>query len=555
MIDELQITGLGVIERARLEMPAGMTVLTGETGVGKTMILASLRLLLGEKASTSLVRQGHDRLLAEAVFSLDPAQQDAARALAPDDVGPELIVSRSLPREGRGRVRVNEHAVTLKSLAALCGPLVTIHGQADQWSLRDGGAARELLDAFAGEPLAELAAEYREAWREAVRLKRNLDQLREDYDHQQVEIQYLQEITAAVADLGVRPDEDDALAAEIDRLANGASLREAATEAAGRLVGSDTVGGALDAIGAGEGLLQRVAAADPQVAALRERLAGIAADLSELAADLRSYADDLSADPARLEELQQRRASFEDLLRGRATDAAELLEWAAGAADRLRVLRGEENDPDRAADLLADAQRRVLELARQIQGERQRAGTELAERVTRELAGLAMPGATLRVALTETKPGPTGIDLVEFQLSSRKAAPFVPLGEGASGGELSRIMLAIEVTLGDRESPRTFVFDEVDAGIGGRTATQVGARLAKLAQQHQIIVVTHLPQVAALADHHVVLEKEGEATRARAVTGEERVGEIVRMLGGEADSEAAHRHARELLAAHPGTIA
>ena len=544
MIDELHIAGLGVIEDATLRLAPGLTVVTGETGAGKTMLVTALQLLLGARADSSLVRAGATRALAEAVLSPAPAEADPW--VDGDD---ELFVARELPADGRSRARINGRLAPVSALADVLGRLVEVHGQHEHVRLARTDVQRELLDRFAGDPHARTLAAYRDAhtaWRE---LAERRDRLADDARERAREIDRLRyevdEIDAAELD----PDTDGRLDVELDRLAHADDLRHSASETAH----------ALGAEGAGEPLgvaleaLRRAPVADPELDALRERATALAAEASELASDARIYAEGVDVDPERLERLQQRKQLVTGLLRKYGPEVEDVLACAERGRARLADLEAEELDAGDLDQRVAEAGQEAQRLAADLRGSRQAAAARLAEAVDAHLADLAMPHARFSVAVD---PADTlaahGGDDIEFLLAPNPGEPARPLGRAASGGERSRVSLAVEVALADVDDARVLVFDEVDAGIGGATAMAVGEKLARLAAGgRQVLCVTHLAQLAAFADVHHVVEKglaDGRTvTASRQVAADDRVAEISRMLGGDPEASAGLEHARELL--------
>lgn len=537
MIEQLQIRNLGVIEKASLEFSKGLTVLTGETGAGKTMVLTSLRLLMGERAPVTAVRTGAERAEVDGVFI---GEAPEGLEIQPEDGA--IFIWRTIPIDGRSRGAIGGRPVPLKVLGQITGSFVTIHGQADQWMMRRETAQRQTLDAFAGHD--KLVQEYHSAWMAAVAAKKHLDELRGAYDQVQMEVQYLTQTLKDIGSLRPSVGEEETLDAEIDRLGNANELRTEAGRVRESLVGegavSDTIGTSLTA-------LRRAERLDPGLQVLSSRLDSLQAEAQDIAEELGTYVRELNDDPLELERLLGRRALLEELLRGRGKTVAELLEWEASAMNRLTELTGAGADPEAAEVKLGEAQHEVRVVGGKLLDSRRKAAVKLSKAVNSELSGLAMKDAHFQVVVEDAKPGPAGADQVSMELRSHKSAPFLPLGEGASGGELSRVMLAIEVALGERAASSTFVFDEVDAGVGGRVATEVGKRLKRLSEVQQVIVVTHLPQVASFADRHLVVTKKGSKATVKSVEGDARVDELVRMLGGEQDSSAARRHALELL--------
>ncbi|MDC4233394.1 DNA repair protein RecN [Actinomyces sp. B33] len=547
MISSLDIRSLGVIDSAHLDIGPGLTVLTGETGAGKTMVLTSLRLLLGGRADAALVRSGAEQALVDAVLAVPDDLVDAARRAGGIVDEDELIVSRTVAARGRSRAHLGSRPVPASVLADLVGSVVTIHGQSDQIRLTAPAAQRRALDDFGGPSHAELLTAYREAWGRAVEIKRALDEAVSASATRSDEIARLRAAVDAIDALDLRPGEDDELRAESRRLTNVQDLRLHLGRVDGLLRGQGEAPGALDAVRMSLDELRHAERFDAGLAPLSARLVPLALELDALADDAADYCAGLDADPQRLSAVHERRAAIRHLLEGRAADVDGLLRWRADAGDRLSDLTRPGSDPDALRERLAQAQDEVLRIGADVTAARRKLASDLSARVDAELNELSMPGAHLEIALTATKPTPHGCEDIALCLQPHPSAPARPLGQGASGGELSRVMLALEVVLGAGSDARTFIFDEVDAGIGGATATAVGSRLARLAAHRQVIVVTHLAQVAAFADHHLVVEKAEGRTSVRAVDGVERQAELTRMMGGDPHSEAARRNALEVL--------
>ena len=557
MIEEIRIEDLGVIAGAAVRPGPGLTAITGETGAGKTMVLTGLDLLLGGRAETALVRTGAERAVAEGVFVVDPEGPVARRAReagAEVDEDGTLVIARTLG--ARSRAHLGGRTVPQAVLAELAEHLVTVHGQSDQVRLRSPRRQREALDAFAGTAHRDLLADYRSVWAERQRAAVELEDLTANAVERAREAELLRLGLAEIERVEPAAGEDVALAEEAERLGHVEEIRAAAWRAHVAVTGSDAPDappGAAALVAQGRADLLAAAAHDATLGALAERLAEAGFLLEDVGAELAAHVDGLAADPARLEEVQRRRAELAHLARSHGGSVAAALEWARDAGLRLLGLDGGE---DRVADLRArvtDLSARLDGLAARLSAGRVDAAERLAAAVSAELAGLAMAGARLEVALTPAEPGPWGAEDVELLLVPHAGAPARPLGQGASGGELSRVMLAIEVSLAaadDAARPATFVFDEVDAGVGGRAAVEVGRRLSELARGAQVLVVTHLAQVAAFADVHLVVTKSGGAVTVAdvaAVTGPDRVAELARMLSGQEDSDAALQHAAELL--------
>lgn len=547
MIHSITISALGVIEATDVEFGPGLTVLTGETGAGKTMVLTSVNLLLGRRADPGLVRAGHNAATVDGIFSLTPALANRAEELGAQTDDDEIIVSRTVAAQGRSRAHLGGRPVPAAVLAELADQLVTIHGQADQLELRGTSAQRETLDAHGGAPHASLLAAYNEAWARAVAAKRAFDEALNSHEDRSAEIESLRGAITAIAELNVQAGEEDELRAETERLTNIEDLRQYIGKSHAMLTAGESSSTALDLARKSLEELRHATRFDPSLDTFYERLNSLCLELDAFADDLGHYQRGLEADPVRLAALHDRRAALRELLRGRASDTAELLDWYEKAQQRLDLLENSRQTPEECQRILEEAKEEVLRIGAELTTARQRHATSLSEAVTTELRALAMPNARFIIELTPRKPSPHGCEDVTFLLQAHPSMQARPLGQGASGGELSRIMLALEVVLGQGSTSPTYIFDEVDAGIGGRTATEVGRRLAKLARHKQVIVVTHLPQVAAFAAQHLVVNKEGASTTVHTVNGNERVDELARMMGADEGSDVARRHAQELL--------
>ena len=550
MIESLDISHLGVIESAHVDFGAGLIVVTGETGAGKTMVLSSLQLLLGARADAALVRSGAERLSVDGIFTVN--EEVAARVEDSGGLveGSELIVGRSVRAAGRSRAHLGSRPVPASVLTDIVGSMVTIHGQADQIRLTGEAAQRRALDQFGGEPHASLLEEYRSAFRHAVDVKHRLDSLRGDASERAEELEDLRAALRQVEELDPVIGEEEELVREAARLTNVEDLRAIVGVSLGYLKGDDRgdFTGAVEAARHAYAQLDDAARFDEALAECVGRARNQVLELEALADDVSAYLARLDADPERLAQIHARRAAIKDVLRGRAADIEGLLAWAEVARDRVDELSSPGSDPETVERELAAAQKRVLECGRRVTDSRTRLAQELAAGVNEELHALSMPDATLHIDCEPTKPTSNGCETILFRLQPHPHAPARPLGQGASGGELSRVMLALELMLGRTEASSTFIFDEIDAGIGGQTATEVGARLKKLAQSRQVIVVTHLAQVAAFGDQHLVIEKNDGTTKVREVSGDEREAELTRMMGGDPHSAAARRHASQVLA-------
>ena len=464
--------------------------------------------------------------------------------------GGELIVGRSVRAAGRSRAHLGSRPVPASVLTDIVGSMVTIHGQADQIRLTGEAAQRRALDQFGGEEHAAALEEYRAAFRHAVDVKHRLDSLRGDASERAEELEDLRAAIQQIEDLDPVSGEEEDLVREAARLTNVEDLRALIGVSLGYLKGDDRgdFTGAVEATRHAYAQLDDAARFDEVVAEFVGRARSQVLELEALADDVSTYLSRLDADPERLAQIHARRAAIKDVLRGRAADIEGLLAWVDEARCRVEELSSPGADPETVERELVAAQERVLECGRRVTDSRTRLAQELAAGVNEELHALSMPDATLHIDCEPTKPTSHGCETVVFRLQPHPHAPARPLGQGASGGELSRVMLALELMLGRTEASSTFIFDEIDAGIGGQTATEVGARLKKLAETRQVIVVTHLAQVAAFGDQHLVIEKNDGTTKVREVSGDEREAELTRMMGGDPHSAAARRHASQVLA-------
>lgn len=559
MIEEIYIRDLGVIQEARLPFGPGLTVLTGETGAGKTMVLSALGLLLGERSDTSTIRRGQDQAFVEGRWFLKPntdtnAQVAERLAEAGAELSDgELIMNRSVSAEGRGRASVSGKASPINVLSELGEKLVVVHGQSDQIRLKSAAAQREALDQFAGSQ--EFLTEYQNhysAWKTAAA---KLADIKENFAAREAEAQQLREAVTELETADPKPGEDLELTDKANRLSHVEELRIAAS-AAHEAISSESFDGGVDAIGlvgTARRALEQAAGHDAELEKIAESLKQLGYQLNDAGAEISGYLDGLDEDSSRvLEAIQERRAVLGTLMRKYGPTLDEVIAYRASASDRLLELDSSTDQIDSLQASVEHEHSLMTKAASALSQKRSTAAEDLAQQVTTELAALAMPGSTLVVDVAPAAEfGPTGKDVISIQLSSYPGAEPRPLGKGASGGELSRIMLAIEVVLAKTEQAPTFIFDEVDAGVGGAAAIEVGRRLAMLAKQAQVIVVTHLAQVAAYANQHLRVLKtssaEFTATDVVALSHEERVDELARMLSGLPESESGRTHAGELL--------
>ena len=577
MLEEVRITGLGVIDDAVLELSPGLNVVTGETGAGKTMVVSGLGLLFGGRADPARVRPGAERATVDGRLRVDPDGMVAKQVMEAggdlDDEGGALIISRSVSAEGRSRAYAGGRSVPVSLLTYLADDLVSVHGQADQQQLLRPARQRAALDLFAGPEHAAVLAAYQRAYQRLRDITEQLAELTSRARERAIQAGDLRRGLDEIARAEPAAGEDIELLAEEERLSHADALHAAATTAH-EVLQSDPTSGQFEAadavtlLGGARQALEAVVSHDPALAALAGRLSEAAYLISDVAAELASYAQAVDADPGRLAVVQERRAELARLVRAYGSEGdsgaaggygsggglAAVLGWAKQAAARLGELDGDDERISGLAEEETALSAAAGELAGQLSAGRKDAARRFAADVTAELSALAMPHASLTVAVIPLgESGPHGADDIEIRLAAHPGAPALPLQKGASGGELSRIMLAIEVVFAGADPVPTFVFDEVDAGVGGKAAVEVGRRLARLARIAQVIVVTHLPQVAAFADAHLVVEKsdDGSVTSSGVsrLDDQGRVRELSRMLAGLEDSEFGRAHAEELLAA------
>ncbi|SDT14382.1 DNA repair protein RecN [Microlunatus soli] len=562
MLSELRITDLGVINEATLDLDAGLTVVTGETGAGKTMIVSSIGLLLGGKTDAGVVRNGADRARVEGVFRIadDALAEQVTEAGGSIEDG-DLLVARHITAAGRSRAYLGGAQVTAALCGELTGELVAVHGQSEQVRLSRADRQREILDRFAGPKLAKLLTSYGADYAEHRRATAELQELRSNAQQRAREIDLLRFGLDEISAVDPQPGEDDALASEATRLQAADDLRLTATSAMVAIAGDDDdptgAAGALSALGVARKAAEQLAGLDADARELSGRVNEVDFLLSDVAADLSRYLDGLEVEPGRLEQIAARRSELAGLTRKYGDTVDQVLAWGADAARQLSEL---ETGDDRIEDLTAEIatlDARLTDQAGRISKQRRAAAKKLATAVLTELSALAMPHARLEFAVQPADRGPYGADQVDLLFSANPGTEPRPLARTASGGELSRVRLALEVVLAGQDArggadTSAFVFDEVDAGVGGKVAVEIGRRLATLAEHAQVIVVTHLAQVAAFADRHYVVAKasDGQVTTSGVthVVDGQRSAELARMMAGLDETETSIAHAEELLA-------
>lgn len=552
MIRSVRIRGLGVIDETVLEPSSALTAVTGETGAGKTMVVTGIGLLLGDKADTGLVRHGCDRAVVEAVLDTPDAGRVSELGGTVEDG--EVICARHITSR-RSRALLGGAQVTASQLAHIVGDQVTIHGQSEQVRLVDAARQLDVVDRAAGDELAGHLSRHAQLWSEFRAASQRLQRLNEDRAGAEMEREVLTRRVGEVDAVDPKPHEDDDLIAEIAGLQAAQSIRESLNKADVLLNGVETSTGpqpgALALLEQAVHELDGTGDADPRAAELAERARQMSYDLTDLAASVAGHAARAEADPQRLEEFGGRLAAIQRLLRARTTTLDDLLESTAADRHRLAELDPGATDLDSLGQQVEQLRSELRRSADHMSAVRRRTAVRLAAEVRPELAALAMPHARLEFRVEPAPMGPRGADSVTIMLAANPGSDLAPLAKAASGGELSRVRLALEVVVAQPQVPQTFVFDEIDSGVGGAVGIEIGRRLRQLARRHQVIVVTHLAQVAAFADTHVVITKasDGAVTSSglREVTGSGREIELSRMMSGMVDSESGLEHAHDLL--------
>ena len=551
MLEELRVENLLLIERAELRLGPGLNVLTGETGAGKTVLAHALDLLLGGKPRSGIVRPGAGEAYVEGVFALPAALREGLADRLPEEAD-ELVLARRVSAEGRTRAYLGGRSATAADLQGIGGALLSFYGQHEHRKLTLAGAQLEILDGCCGPEQAQRRECFASVYARERALSDELETLRARAGARDRELDLLEWELREIEAAAPSATEEDELAAERRRLRNLEGLRLAAGGAIEALAPESGEGGASALAGAARAL-ESIRGVDAALDALGDRAGALAVDAEDLAAELRRYGEGVDAPPGRLDEVEERLAVFERLKRKHGGTIAAVLAHAAACRARRGELAGAEEALEEATTALAAVHAELERRAAELRAAREGAAVGLAGAVVDALAELAMDGASFEARLsTRDGYGPSGGDEVEFLIAPNPGVPAGPLRETASGGELSRVMLAL-MSVAAEAGPPTLVFDEVDAGIGGQTARAVGEKLRSLAAGRQVICITHLPQIASMADRHFTIVKDTTADPARTtVTLLERaavVGEIVRMLGADDTDAAARRHARELLRA------
>ena len=564
-LEEISIRNLGIIEQSELELGRGLNVLTGETGAGKTMILTALNLVLGGKSDSSLVRHGSERLVATAQFSVTKESQEQLDEIGAEVDGSSLIVTRTVNSDGKSKASCGGVTVPAGTLADVTEPLIEIHGQSANSQIVKPARQRELLDRFGGAAIASVLSEYQRTYSEYLELKERIKAMKASANKRDGEIAELEEFLAAWVKLKAVRNEPSNVEDEIKRLTSVEDLRIASSGAMAALDSEES--GALTLLHSARRFLDAAKGKDSRLEEIAERVAESLFILDDASSDLASYATSLEADPERLDFLQNRKAELNLFIKrwggGESADE-ELVQLAAKAKSGKESIADLKGGDERIVELeseLAQIKKKLLSSAQNLSQARTTAADSLSQSVTTEIQALSMPHTRFFAeviapdysgALKESDFTQLGCDEILMQIQGQVDGPKIALGKGASGGEMSRIMLGLEVVIAKSHPVGTYIFDEVDAGVGGKAAIEVGKRLHALAQNSQVIVVTHLPQVAAWADTHFVVKKSSDGSVVQSGVSKlgqsERVEEIARMLAGLEESSSAREHAAELLA-------
>lgn len=549
-LTDLEISGLGIIDRVHLELAPGFNVVTGETGAGKTMVVTGLQWLLGARADRDKVRDGARSAMVQARFAPAPTT-----AVEWTDAADELLVTREVGGRGdddraagRSRARLSGRLAPVATLAEVLTPVVEIHSQDESVRLADAETQRRLLDRFGGGEIDRAKTDYRSAYRRWHQAVTATEKAEESFRDDVREADRLRFEVTEIAAVDPAPDEETALDEAIGRLEHVEALRTAAATIIEQLTGE---GGARDALGSAVRAMRGAVPHDRTLTEPSARLEAALAEVQEIVFEVSGYADGLDADPAVLDHTLARRAAIGNLLRKYGPTTAEVLAYQRQATARLATVDGGEERLARLRSAAAESEADMRRTAEILTAARTSAAGRLAETVDTHLVELSMPEARTSIVVHPATPGPDGCDRVEFLLAAHKGQPDLPLSRAASGGERSRVALAVKVSLADVDDTPIMVFDEVDVGIGGQTALAVGRKLARLARGRQVLCVTHLAQLAAFADAHFVVTKQADdgaaMARVERLDDTSRATELSRMLAGVSDSEAALSHATELL--------
>ena len=563
-LEEIHIKNIGVITGAALEFNKGLTVLTGETGAGKTMVLTALNLVLGGKSESTLVRSGEDRLSASALFSIPKTRVSNFEDLGLEIEDGTLTISRTVTKDGKSKAMASGVAVSASTLSEASAHLIEIHGQSSGLSITKGSRQRELLDRFAGETLSKNLLIYQQNLNEYTSIKSRISELKKSAATREEALASLELFSKTISKLSPKANEFKSIDDEISKLSSVEELRVAITFALAALESEDS--GAINSLGQAKKSLDNVKSKDSQVEKFSDEFNEAFFILADLMPNLTSYLESLEADPQRLDQLQERKSELSAFVKkwGDLPDLdqslAALIQRGKTISAQLEDLSGGEERIEALEKELNQIKKNLITEAKALSKIRNQVALKLAGEVSNEMHSLSMPQTNLRIevasadydaALKESDFTAFGCDSISMFLQTHRDGPLVSLAKGASGGEMSRVMLALEVVIAASNPVGTYIFDEVDAGVGGAAAIEVGRRLHALSKNAQVIVVTHLPQVAAWGDSHYVVEKSIDGTVVSSgvnrVEGDDRVSEIARMLAGLQESSSAKEHASELL--------
>lgn len=553
-LSDVSINGIGVIASSNLELKPGFTVITGETGAGKTMILTALNLVLGGKADAALVRHGNERAVASATFEInnDLAEKFEERGVIAQDG--ELIITRTVNSDGRSKAVAGGISVAMSALSEIADELVMIHGQAASQTLTKTAKHRDLLDGFGN--YRDVFSRYQASYQAVSDMKKRIKAMRNASKERDSKLAELEVFKNAITKLNPQVGEINDVNEEIGKLSSVEELRVTISNSLNSIDGEEL--SALAALNQARKYLEKAASLDGSLTNRHDAISDAYFQLQETVGALSGYLENLSADPNRLDFLQQRKSDLSSFIKkfGDGTDPdialASLIERRSNLANEIEDLAGGDDRIKELENELKSLENSLIGAANDLSKARKKAGEDLAKKVSEEIHNLSMPNTNFVVSILPLDNLEfTGADEVSFQLQTHSDGPLVSIAKGASGGELSRIALAIEVVIAESENIGTYIFDEVDAGVGGKAAIEVGKRLKKLSKNAQVIVVTHLPQVAAWADSHFVVMKDesGSVTQSQIqeVIDKNRVEELARMLAGHESSESARKHAAELL--------
>lgn len=554
MLEEINISNLGIIKSATLPLTRGLTVITGETGAGKTMVLSALNLLLGKRGNNRMIYKDAQALSVEGCWNLT----DSCHSSEIEDTGAviedgQLYINRTIKDDGKSRCVIGGKTTPPSILSNIAGKLVNIHGQSDQIRLRNNNAQREALDKYAGDTLQKELAKYTKLFKEWKRQKDYIEDVTKNASQRKREISSLKTFINDFDKVSPTENQDVELTQQIDALSNIDTIRINSNEALEALMPSnDELVSVSEQLSSAIRSLSQISAYDPELEGIHEKAESLADEIDELTSSLESFINNLDEDALeQLHSAQEQEIEIKILVRKYGNSLQEVIEQRDRVEQELEELESHNQPLEDLNDALDKAYEKMIASAAKLTEIREKAARKMEKAVNKELEGLSMSGSKLVIGISSVKPSATGQDEVELLLLANGSSLPNPIAKSASGGELSRIMLALEVVLADPKSTGTFVFDEVDSGVGGETAIEIGKRLALLAKEAQVIVVTHLPQVAAYGDNHLkvlkTVSKDTTETTVAQLSKGERVDEITRMLSGMSDSETGKAHAAELI--------